>query len=87
MFWQPTPTVIIGTDALDAIGEHNVDFVQEFAIEDKRFTELRAVIHAARKHNFASATCRSVTTRMPCCNGPSPSAAAPSTSACRPMPS
>jgi hypothetical protein len=52
MFWQPTPQLIIGTAALDALGAHNVDFVQEFGLEDKRFTELRAVIHAARKHKF-----------------------------------
>jgi hypothetical protein len=52
MFWQPTPELIIGTDALDALGTHNVDFVQEFGLTKKRFTELRAVIHAARKHKL-----------------------------------
>jgi hypothetical protein len=52
MFWQPTPQLIIGTDALDALGSHEVDFVREFAVDNKRFTEFRAVVHAARKHKF-----------------------------------
>jgi hypothetical protein len=52
MFWRQTPTIVIGTDALNAIGEREVDFVREFAIEDTRVTELRAVIHAARKHKI-----------------------------------
>jgi hypothetical protein len=52
MFWQPTPTLVIGTAALDALGAHSVDFGQEFAIEDKRFTEFRVVAHPGRKHKI-----------------------------------
>jgi hypothetical protein len=50
MFWSPTPEILIQTGALAAIGESEVDFVQEFGIEKKRFNEFRGVIKAGRKH-------------------------------------
>jgi hypothetical protein len=50
MFWSPTPEILIQTGALAAIGESEVDFVQEFNIENKRFNEFRGVIKAGKKH-------------------------------------
>jgi hypothetical protein len=50
MFWTPTPELLIQTGALAALGQTQVDFVQEFGIENKRFTEFRSVIKAGRKH-------------------------------------
>ena len=50
MFWSPTPELAINTDALDVIGVGEVDFVQEFAIADQRFTEYRVTFKPARKH-------------------------------------
>ena len=41
MFWQPTPVLQIQTGGLAALGESEVDFVQEFGIENKRFNEFR----------------------------------------------
>ena len=52
MFWTPTPEVLIQTGALAPLGTSAVDLVQEFAIEDKRFTEFRCVIKAGRKHKL-----------------------------------
>jgi hypothetical protein len=52
MFWSPTPELNIQTGALAALGESEVDFVQEFGIEEKRFTEFRAVLKAGRKHKI-----------------------------------
>jgi len=52
MFWQPTPELLIQTGALAALGETEVDFVQEFAIEKKRFREFRGVLRAGRKHKL-----------------------------------
>jgi hypothetical protein len=52
MFWKPTPVLNIQTGALAAIGESEVDFVREFAIENKRFTEYRIVAKPGRKHKI-----------------------------------
>jgi hypothetical protein len=52
MFWQPTPVLQIQTGSLAALGASEVDFVQEFGIENKRFNEFRTVIKAARKHKL-----------------------------------
>jgi hypothetical protein len=52
MFWQPTPVLQIQTGSLAALGESEVDFVQEFGIENKRFNEFRSVIKAAKKHKL-----------------------------------
>ncbi len=48
MFWTPTPGIVLGSDGLAALGPNGVDFVQEFGIEDKRFTEFRAVLKGGR---------------------------------------
>jgi hypothetical protein len=52
MFWTPTPGLQIQTGSLAALGESEVDFVQEFSIENERFNEFRAVIKAAKKHKI-----------------------------------
>jgi hypothetical protein len=52
MFWKPTPVLQIQTGALAALGEGQVDFVREFAIENERFNDFRAVLKAAKKHKI-----------------------------------
>src|SRR4030095_9971335 len=52
MFWNPTPGIQIQTGSLAALGESEVDFVQEFGIENERFNEFRSVIKAAKKHKI-----------------------------------
>jgi hypothetical protein len=52
MYWKPTPDIRIQTGALAAIGESEVDFVQEFGVENKRFREFRAVLKPGRKHKL-----------------------------------
>lgn len=48
MFWTPTPGIVLGSDGLAALSATGVDFVQEFGIENKRFTEFRAVLKGGR---------------------------------------
>jgi len=50
MFWTPSPELTLSTDALAGSSISEVDFVQEFGIEDKRFPEFRAAI--GRNHKF-----------------------------------
>jgi hypothetical protein len=50
MFWKPSPTLTLSTDALVGAGVNEVDFVQEFAIEEKYFPEFRASL--GRNHKF-----------------------------------
>ena len=50
MFWKPSPVLILSTDTLVGAGVNEVDFVQEFGIEDKYFPEFRATI--GRNHKF-----------------------------------
>jgi len=52
MFWQPTPVLQIQTGGLAALGQNEVDFVQEFGIENERFNEFRSVIKAGKKHKI-----------------------------------
>ena len=52
MFWEPTPGLLIQTGGLAALGESEVDFVQEFGIENERFKEFRSVIKAGKKHKI-----------------------------------
>jgi hypothetical protein len=51
VFWTPTPELAINTTELGFIG-NEVDFVEEFGIEDKRFTEYRVTLKAGRKHKI-----------------------------------
>jgi hypothetical protein len=50
MWWQPTPELLVQTDALAAINETEIDFVGEFGLEKERFREFRAVLKPGRKH-------------------------------------
>jgi hypothetical protein len=50
MFWRPSPELTLSTDALSVAGVNEVDFVQEFGIEDKFFPEFRATL--GRNHKF-----------------------------------
>jgi hypothetical protein len=50
MFWTPTPELLIQTGSLAQLGESEVDLVEEFAIEKKRFREIRVVLKGGRKH-------------------------------------
>jgi hypothetical protein len=52
MFWSPTPELAINSNDLEAIGISEVDFVQEFEIEEKRFTEYRVTLKPGRKHKI-----------------------------------
>jgi len=47
-FWKTTPGIIIGSDSLDVVNPAGVDFVQEFAIEDKSFKEFRGVLRGGK---------------------------------------
>lgn len=48
-FWRPSPALTLSTDA--AAGSSNeVDFVQEFGIEDRTFPQFRAAV--GRNHKF-----------------------------------
>ena len=51
-FWEPTPGLLIQTGGLAAIGENEVDFVQEFGIEKERFKEFRSVTKTGKKHKI-----------------------------------
>lgn len=50
MLWKPSPELRLSTDALSGAGINEVDFVQEFGIEDKSFPEFRAVL--GRRHKL-----------------------------------
>jgi hypothetical protein len=50
MFWKPSPQLTLSTDALVGAGVNEVDFVQEFGIENKYFPEFRATL--GRNHKF-----------------------------------
>jgi hypothetical protein len=52
MFWSPTPELAINTNDINVIGLGEVDFVQEFGIEDKRFREYRVTLKPGRKHKL-----------------------------------
>ena len=49
MFWKPSPELTLSTDALSVTGLSEVDFVQEFGIEDKFFPEFRATLGRSHK--------------------------------------
>jgi hypothetical protein len=52
VFWKPSPQLTLSTDALVGAGVEEVDFVQEFGIEDKYFPEFRVTL--GRNHKFRS---------------------------------
>ena len=51
MSWTPTPEIGINTNDLGILG-NEVDFVQEFDLEDKRFTEFRVTVKPGRQHKI-----------------------------------
>jgi hypothetical protein len=51
-WWTPTPELVIGSPEFSVVGSNTIDFVQEFAIENKRFREFRATIKPGRKHKI-----------------------------------
>ena len=52
VFWSPEPDLVIRFDSpVGDIGT-DVDFVEEFAIGKKRFTEFRATLKPGRKHKI-----------------------------------
>lgn len=50
-FWNPTPDIVISSEALGIIGS-DIDFVTDLGIEKARFRQLRAVLRPATKHKF-----------------------------------
>ena len=50
MLWKPSPKLVLSTDTLSEFSVDEVDFVEEFGIEDKWFPEFRATI--GRNHKF-----------------------------------
>jgi len=52
MFWSPTPEATISTGGLARVGIDGVDFVDDFGIENRRFTEFRITAKPGRKHKI-----------------------------------
>lgn len=48
IFWTPTPGIVIASGSLAPLGSAGVDFVQEFGIANKRFTEFRGVLKGGK---------------------------------------
>ncbi|MGH9256199.1 MAG: hypothetical protein ACRD3C_16700 [Vicinamibacterales bacterium] len=53
MFWKPSPTLTLSTDAVSGLSIDEVDFVEEFGIEDKWFREFRAALGRSHKFRFS----------------------------------
>jgi hypothetical protein len=49
--WNPTPTLLITSESLGIIGSR-IDFVEDFAIEEETFGQLKVALRAGRKHKF-----------------------------------
>jgi hypothetical protein len=49
--WNPTPTVLITSEALGIIGS-TIDFVEDFDIEKATFKQLKVVLRPGRKHKL-----------------------------------
>jgi hypothetical protein len=49
-FWSPEPDVVIRLDNVAGFVGSDVDFVEEFGIQKKRFTEFRGTLKPGRKH-------------------------------------
>jgi hypothetical protein len=47
-FWSPTPGIVIGNGLAASAGVPAVDFVQEFGLARKRFTEFRGVLKGGK---------------------------------------
>ena len=56
LFWMPDPELTIQSGSLTgATGITNIDFVQEFGIEDKTFPEIRFAVGRSHKFRFSYA--------------------------------
>ena len=53
MLWKPSPELVLSTDTLSSFSVDEVDFVQEFGIEDKWFPEYRAALGRSHKFRFS----------------------------------
>jgi len=52
-YWNPTPTVVIRSEALtEAKIGSTIDFVKELGFEKTRFGQIKAVLRPAKKHKF-----------------------------------
>jgi len=51
VFWTPSPEVLVSVGSLGVIGSE-IDFVNDFGIQDKTFTEFRATLKPGRKHKI-----------------------------------
>ena len=49
--WSPTPTVLITSESLGIIGSQ-IDFVEDFDIENETFRQLKVVLRPGRKHKL-----------------------------------
>jgi hypothetical protein len=49
--WSPTPTILIRSESLGIIGSQ-IDYIEDFQIEDKTFRQLKVVLRPGRKHKF-----------------------------------
>jgi hypothetical protein len=49
--FSPTPTLFITSEGLGIPGDQ-IDFVREFGLDNKTFTQLRLALRPARKHKF-----------------------------------
>lgn len=50
-FWNPTPDVVITSEALGIVGSR-IDFVKDLGIEKTRFKQLRVVLRPGQKHKL-----------------------------------
>ena len=48
-FWKPSPQLVLASGVFAGVGLSNVDFVQEFGLEDASFPEFRASIGRGHK--------------------------------------
>jgi hypothetical protein len=49
-FWKPSPELVLSTGGLTGVGLENVDFVEDFGLEDETFRQFKASI--GRNHKF-----------------------------------
>lgn len=55
-FWSASPEIALSTNGLTGVGLNNVDFVQEFGLEDTRFREFRASVGRGHKLRVSHVT-------------------------------
>lgn len=49
--WSPSPTLLITSESLGIVGDQ-IDFVEDFGLENKTFKQLRVTLRPGRKHKF-----------------------------------